>query len=1202
MKAKSEVRSPKSEENRNLEIRNSKQARTFQGSGLQPSAAKPWPAVSVIGICFGFLRCGASIAFGLALGLVALPARAWVYETATEFQADGDFDGDKRTDMLLVDKATGGYRIGYQIAPGRYAWSATRASGIQNATGLSVGRLTATNRDAFVCAGPEANRLNLLDASNPAVVPVPVSVFISSIGPNTVGAIDIGGLGNTALDDLFVGSIWNNVTPTRFTSLRNTNGVNFGVLSDSAIASAIERANRVSLKAGTTDRLGVIFRGATDTFRAYDLSSGSVVQTLMQSLPAGSEFVAGGFNPTSSLSQVIFYVPGSSQLVWRQVLEPTPGTFSFAAAVTNQLSQPIYRLYVLTGGTRLRLLVLYGVGETAEVFNFDGLHAPVSLQTFTADAGETFTGAGVLDAGDFMLYRGDPGTGLSTRFQIWNFDGSTFTAGVSGDLPYQGRLSASGNVLLFRYEPFVNSSPRLVRVLNAGDWTSAFGYTGMPPVITVTAERYAGAADGLRNPTPTSLGTNPPLASFGLVNQYTNVISVFSVLPPAGDEVAEVKIAPNPGSYNTAIEMTLTPTDPTHEAYFRLGSGSWQLYAAPVTLFTNVTVQFYAKPPAGYTKSAIHTATYTFSQTPSSLDSDDDGVPDFVELGKGLDPNGGSDSDEDGYSDLEELLKGTDPLSAASAPTNAPRLEFKAVFDRAVTPRPFDGPANATTYAATGTPVRIYATQGSLLAAATVTNLSVSGVTNPAAYLSNIVVEPDDRLLAEATELHFDIATANPDKRLGRELVGLLPAPRFTPVEVPYTFGGGSLASEANAWITAASNAWAGTTREIVKGDLTVRDTLTAALVERKIADILLARGEAAGTNLTLFPFRSGDAGRSSVSRTVLLGLESEPTNGLPAWRLDTLYHTISNLVETSGAGSILNLRAVAQEIFDICSTYNNTNPAAFVPPLDELRYFLAHCTYDSNYLARAVFTNLFASACIGANTILAAVPPRPVTNVVLVATASVYGQPADSFQLHGTGIQVLLYKADGSRYDLPDSFGVVPGSLLLVRAFADLTNPPSGLALEVIRLSLTSVPLASDSDLDGNLLVDTWEKLFFGASQDPFGDWDGDGYPNLQEMWEGSDPRDGLGVPAVPKALLAAPYVELLPDGAQLRLRFNWPTAYINRIRFAVKASPDLAAPFTDLSATGPLPVPPGPDTYELVVPAPVATSHFFYLSLSLP
>src|SRR5262245_54168584 len=74
-------------------------------------------------------------AFTKALG------QGFVYENAWEMQSDGDFDGDSRRDLVIVDKLTGDYRVGYQLSPSAYTWISSRASGIANATGLGIGKL-----------------------------------------------------------------------------------------------------------------------------------------------------------------------------------------------------------------------------------------------------------------------------------------------------------------------------------------------------------------------------------------------------------------------------------------------------------------------------------------------------------------------------------------------------------------------------------------------------------------------------------------------------------------------------------------------------------------------------------------------------------------------------------------------------------------------------------------------------------------------------------------------------------------------------------------------------------------------------------------------------------------------------------------------------------------------------------------------------
>src|SRR5215475_888345 len=102
----------------------------------------------------------ASLLLLFAASLAASAARAFVYETASELQSDGDFDGDGRRDLIIFDRATGNYRIAYQTAPGSYSWVAARASGIPNATGLGLGKLNSLTFDSLAITAPDANRVN----------------------------------------------------------------------------------------------------------------------------------------------------------------------------------------------------------------------------------------------------------------------------------------------------------------------------------------------------------------------------------------------------------------------------------------------------------------------------------------------------------------------------------------------------------------------------------------------------------------------------------------------------------------------------------------------------------------------------------------------------------------------------------------------------------------------------------------------------------------------------------------------------------------------------------------------------------------------------------------------------------------------------------------------------------------------------------
>ena len=106
-----------------------------------------------------------SKAFGLLAALAGFLAltisahAATVSETATEFLSSGDFNGDGRTDAIVLDKATGNARVGYQNANGALTWAAPVPSGVARAGSLAVGRFIQINRDAIAVTSFEFNRV-----------------------------------------------------------------------------------------------------------------------------------------------------------------------------------------------------------------------------------------------------------------------------------------------------------------------------------------------------------------------------------------------------------------------------------------------------------------------------------------------------------------------------------------------------------------------------------------------------------------------------------------------------------------------------------------------------------------------------------------------------------------------------------------------------------------------------------------------------------------------------------------------------------------------------------------------------------------------------------------------------------------------------------------------------------------------------------
>ena len=542
------------------------------------------------------------------------------------------------------------------------------------------------------------------------------------------------------------------------------------------------------------------------------------------------------------------------------------------------------------------------------------------------------------------------------------------------------------------------------------------------------------------------------------------------------------------------------------------------------------TVEVYYSPRGGCTeaivkalraaKMSVLVQAYSFTSPPGTMDSNKDGVPDYVAIATGLDPNGARDTDGDGFSDLEELLHGTNPTNATSFPStntwpaNLLHIDDQSSFKLAVTPMPWDGFSNRFTLCSTGVTIQVCNLQGATYGSGVTTNPSP-----PFAQITNISVDPLDRLIVMTTPMHYSILTTNTNATVGREMVGLVPLPTLPQFTVPYTNGGGNIFVEATNWILAASNAWRSLTHPVVSTTLSPYDTLQALLFEKSVATVLGARGDTNYTNLTLFPYRTPEVGRTNPPQARLLALETNLDAMHPGYQLRNIYASISNTLATSASTPIINLRIVVLDIYRINSRYNNDYPATFASPVDELRYFLWSGTLDSNYLAWSVTSNLMASASSGAASILAGVLPRPTTNLTLLVRSDTFGLNCRILDQPGPNAPRVLQDSSALPFSFPDNFQLPPGSQVQVYGYTDVTNTACAYpAIEVISIALAALPMASDPDADGNLLIDSWEMKFFGhLGLDPYGDADGDGFTNLQEMMAGSDPTDPLSIPADP-------------------------------------------------------------------------------------
>ena len=1135
-----------------------------------------------------------------AASFLAIPAWGFVYESRTEFFTTGDLDGDGQTDVVVVDKPTGLYRVGYQLSPGGYTWTPARSCGMTNVTGFSAGPMLSSNVAALAFAAAAANRVHILDVHDPYLTARPVQVFPAGIGPEGVVVMDVDGADTNFLDGLVILSTENSAPNQTHLTLMRQAGTGFSNLLEMPLSASIVGENTWSLKKGGAPVLGLLSTEKLNTvLRVYSLATGKPVQAALSDGWSRNTRYAPGFFGGAPFCDLLFYQAGRSNLTTQPLSETSPGQFQFDTGSTFAFNRSLSGVVVLSGQPSDRLLILFEAGASAGLYTFDGVTAPVLVQSFAAESGTIFTGA-LGDPNQLMLFSSPLGALTSTRFQSFAWNGKQYQPDSAGSLPALNPLLATANVFLFQYEPFVTADPVLLGSLKAGDWSSHFALSGSPAEVTVSAESFGGTDAGLSAPTLTQLGSAHPLAHFGLVNQVAKPISLFSLAPASGDTVANVKITPESGFYKGSIQVSfLAPSNVT--VFYRLeGANHWSTYGAPFPLFSDQTVAYYAQPPGGAARSSIHRANYRFASSPGLLDSDGDGVPDFVELAHGLDPASGNDADGDGIFDLDEILAGTNPADAQSPGTNAiPILERKASFNLSITPLPYDGTVKDSTFSEVGTALRVYDLQGSLLGLGqTVHKIPLkTGATY--ALVTNVVTPTSERFVGVATDAHYDLITPSTDKRLGREMIGLVPVPPAEPaIEVAYTYGGGDLQLEAEAWVAAARNAYTNQHRVSVSRSLAPQDTLAALLTERKISTLLADRGAALAGDLTLFPFRPNDAHRASVPQSQLLELESERDADHPGYRLRNILTTIQNSLKAGKTLGILALYQLTIEIYDLSSALNNSAPGQYPLPVDVLRDFIATGVLHSNYLSQTAFSaSQLARATAGVAEILAGISPRPTAWVTLQVRPDSFAANAVILDTVGGASQKYLVDDQGQPFRFPEAFSFLTGSQILVRGYTDLPLLTNGVGgLEVISAQLVVVPAASDLDSDGNLLADDWELRFFGQlGNDPYGDADGDNYSNLEEMLAGTDPRDGQSHPSGPPQKMTAPVVAIESHiGQSLKLTWSWPAEYADKVKFGVRAASNVDAPFTEEPVTPAL-LPDG--RMELTLPNPGEGNRFYLI-----
>ena len=633
------------------------------------------------------------------LGTRARAQDPFTFETDAALFSTGDFNGDGRRDVVLIDRTTGTARLGFQQASGTFLWSDPQPTGIESPEALSVGRFYGPVADAFAVGSPAANRLHLLTMGSPAEVLTPREIFPSAPGPSSLAAFDIDGAGNADLMAIGEGlaPLTNKGRARVYEGMVSLNGTptqawtaNFSGLT--------ERINPARPKTGAAPRVCEVYFAAGSATAAFFLEvvgpagvSGSIN---VSGISSNSRYAAASLDATS-LSHFLFWSAGSPTLRVSRIQEPSAGTFAFGALNSYTLSKNIALVIPVQQGAGARIGVMFTDG-TATVYDFDGASAPVVRQNLSNTGLDALL---PLEGGDFLTL-----SNLAGPAPAWNrlhFNGAAYAATQTGALLAARPSQQVSNILFLSAEPFVNSGVTPKRLAHHREWTNTATFSS-GIAWTFQSLAYTSAASGLGGAQSATL-SGTAATDFPLVNQYAPTLSVFSPDNRSGTQLADLLFSPPPGTYaappvltplpgappipaSPAVVVRLSPTQATYRVFYRTSPTlDYQELGAPgdIPLTVTTTLYAYARKSDG-TRTPVRTGTYTITPattltSPSaSPDTDGDGLPDAWELAfAATDP--AADPDGDGSNNFSEFQNGTDPGNAASVPAAPFQLTGQAV-------------------------------------------------------------------------------------------------------------------------------------------------------------------------------------------------------------------------------------------------------------------------------------------------------------------------------------------------------------------------------------------------------------------------------------------------------------------------------------------------------------------------------------------
>jgi hypothetical protein len=1134
--------------------------------------------------------------------------------TALEFGA-GNF--------ALIDKATGQVRVGTVSVTQSTSFAPTMRTHQPDVSAVAAGFHNGVV-EQLVLASPTANRAMFAPVDGSPTTPY----FPRQPGP---AGISLYRKGLFTPDRLLLHSLYGPASsspPYEDDYLESTEDANLGsAVFNDEVGGLLDLAAVQPLYLDSKARreaAAVWDSLSAPTFLLIYDDSGSVDSTFSDPLPAGTKLATNVLDVASNL-MVVGFVPGSKSLTlitidtgvtpWEPVApfptDAVPFKVGTVAATSGLAGAPDGILLTSHDGTQAAFGEIVAGGTQVNI-----------LQTFTNSLGLQINALVPIPGRGIMRFEG-PGGGRSTNFVYDAWKGAQFATKDFGVLPPVLPAQTSfATILWYDAEPLVNLNAKLLQLDTEPDWTNGTG--ALPAALT--KETYVDQTTGLANP----LAIAPPSpggAVHVLTNQLLDTCSLAVLKHNAALLDPSLTVDPPSGSFDDTI-LIQALADSDYEILYRedRAGSTWRTYEFAFGIGYPSTWQFYAKHLSTGDTGPIASRTYTFPLANLlEMDADKDSVPDFVEQYLGLSATGGSDSDNDLQSDLEEIID----LSALDGDAPNDPNQFTPAASRNA---PFAGEGflliaeafdTTTGKASPGEAIEVRNMAGAVLDSA-----NVEVLTSPPALVGELganltinTLTPQRHWAVLNSPIYFDLGTAPPEPRDGREVYRLLQVPNLALPTINPALVGNNLEADAQAWIAAAQAAYLIYEPVTAISELHPLDTTVSAIGEAALYDALLALDHGAQTALgvpqtipadpgpptpeipgyslfTLFGDRDGDAERTPFSEEMLVALESA---GLSFANLLTLIE-----VEVNGVSpQALALRDVTDAIYDHHVANSDTTPLMPLP-LDVLRLLVRGQAVPSDYDPMAGIT---PSDLTDARTAISAILTqlstayRPVSTITVeVGPPTVPGQAYGYTNINST-MPVVFLDQFGDLFTLDQGLGIAHTTLISVQGYTDVTGPAGHEAIEALVLTVLSIPQPSDTDANANLLDDDWEGFFFGGLGvvGPFDLHPANGFTYLQLFLIGHDPRCE-DTPSEALASLNFPVPEIVVlANSNYGLQFEFPDEYFDNFEWSLQESAGLMT-FNDL--TGAVFQALGGNHYVVDVGAAYSSfvRRFFRIGIALP